>query len=274
MNEWQDKIVFITGAGSGIGKALAENLADRGAKLILTDVNNESLQQVCNKLGQRVVLGLPLDVTNKLRWQEAMAQVEEKVGYLDAIVNNAGMSNYDFFDEVPEAHFDRVMEVNFNGVVNGCRYALPLLKQSSRGLIVNVASIFSMITVPCMTAYHASKFAVRGFSSALRQDMKFQEHNIDVVCVMPGGIKTNIARSTITAHGNTQLFSEHFDKTALTSPEKAAQVIEAGMRKRKFKVLIGIDAKIMNLLYRYFANSFHGLTNKLMGVEKLLKQKA
>ena len=270
MSSWKNKYILITGAGSGIGKALAHNLADKGAKLILTDINQQSLEQVCEQLASQVIVKQVLDVGVKQQWKQLMADLQPQIPHLDVIVNNAGMSNYDFFDQVPEEHFERVMNVNFQGVVNGCRYALPLLKQAESGLIVNVASIFSMITVPCMTAYHASKFAVRGFSSALQQDMLYQNYDIDVVCVMPGGIKTNIARATITAHGDTAMFSEHFDKTALTSPERAAQVIEKGMVKRKFKVLVGPDAKVMNLLYRYFSDSYHGLTNRLMGVGKLL----
>ena len=267
---WQHKLVLITGAASGIGRSLAENLAQKGARLILADMDKHGLDDVQSMIGNKVVLVRQMDVSDKQQWQTLMTEIEDSYSCLDVIVNNAGMSNYDFFDHVPEDHFERVMEVNFQGVVNGCRYALPLLKKSENALIVNVASIFSMITVPCMTAYHASKFAVRGFSSALLQDIRFQDYDIDLVCVMPGGIKTNIARSTITAKGNVALFSEHFDKTALTSPEQAAKVIERGMRRRKFNLLVGPDAHIMSLLYRYFANSYHGITNRIMGVRKLL----
>ena len=272
MSHWAGKIILITGAGSGMGKALSELFASLDARLILTDINAENLETVATSLPDNVELYKQHDVSNKQQWQSIMSEVNDKFSHLDAIINNAGMSNLDFFDEVPEEHFERVMNVNFNGVVYGCRYALPLLKKAEKALIVNTSSIFSMITVPCMTAYHASKFAVRGFSSALKQDLKYQESDIDVVCVMPGGIKTNIAKSTITSRGNADVFVKQFEQNTYTTSEQAARVIEKGMRKRKFKVLIGADAKIVSFLYRFFSESYHGITNKLIGVEKVLEQ--
>ena len=253
-----------------MGKALSELFASMGARLILTDIDKDNLEKVASSVSDNVELFKQHDVSDKEQWQAIMSEVNEKLGYLDVIINNAGMSNLDFFDEVPEEHFERVMNVNFNGVVYGCRYALPLLKKTTAGLIVNTSSIFSMITVPCMTAYHSSKFAVRGFSSALKQDLKFQGSDIDVVCVMPGGIKTNIAKSTITTRNNSEVFVKQFDQNTFTTSEQAARVIEKGMRKRKFKVLIGADAKFVSFLYRYFSESYHGLTNWLVGVHKVL----
>jgi len=187
------------------------------------------------------------------------------------VINNAGMSNFDFFEQSSEQQFNRVMEVNFNGVVNGCRYMLPLLNKAHRGLIVNLASVFSFITVPGLTAYHASKFAVRGFSSALKQDLTYQDSSVDVICVMPGGIKTNIAKNSVTQSLNVTKYAEHFETVARTTPQKAARVIEKGMRRRVFKVLVGPDAKVLSVIYRLFQNSYHKITNYLLGVDKVIR---
>ena len=265
---WKDKYILITGAGSGIGQALAGLLAAQGAKLILSDINEINLNKTCAALGTSVVLSKTADVSVKADWQGLAEAIGHNPGYLDVLVNNAGMSSFGYFDEISEQLFEKVMNVNLNGVVMGCREMLPLLDKSKRGLIVNVASIFGLITMPMMTPYHASKFAVRGFTEALKQDLVFSGKNIDVICVMPGGIKTNIANS---AEGdNIHDFARHFDTIAKTTPQQAAKVIEKGMRKKTFRVLIGLDAKFVNILYKILPTSYHKVSNAFMGINKML----
>jgi NADP-dependent 3-hydroxy acid dehydrogenase YdfG len=271
MSEWKDKVIVITGAGSGIGKALAEHFAVNEAKLVLTDINNDNLQLVCRQLHHCLLCSHALDVTSTKDWEALKAMLVEQVGYVDIVINNAGMSNFDYFTETPPEQFDRVLDVNLNGVVYGCRYMLPLLLNAKSGLIVNVSSIFGAITVPAMTAYHTSKFAVRGFSSALQQDMKYQGFPIKVVCVMPGGIKTNIARNSLSENRDFDKYVRHFDNVAYTTPKRAAQVIAKGMRKRKPQVLVGPDAKFANFLQWLLGNAYHRVTNALLGVNNILK---
>lgn len=269
---WQGKAVLITGAGSGIGQALATLLAELGARLIITDINEQNLKKTSQRLKSSVVIAQVADSSSKEDWQALCTKIENTIGHLDALVNNAGMTSFGFFQDQSEELFNKVMRVNFDGVVMGCRECMPLLEKSKRGMIANVASIFGLIAVPTQTPYHASKFAVRGFSEALLQDMKYSGKNIDVVCVMPGGIRTNIANFAETDKDLDMPsdFASHFDKVAMTSPAKAAQVIEKGMRKNTFRILIGPDAKIVSALYRLLPTRYSKVSNAMLGVEKLL----
>ena len=209
---WKNKHILITGAGSGIGQALARLFASQGAQLILTDINTDNLTRTAKELGSSVLIYKTADVTKKSDWLALVKEIDSKVGYLDVLVNNAGMLSFGFFDETSEALFNKVMDVNLNGVVMGCREMLPLLEKSTRGMIVNVASIFGLITMPLVTPYHASKFAVRGFTEALKQDMIFSKKNIDVICVMPGGIRTNIANCAEADVKTPDHLEKHFAK--------------------------------------------------------------
>ena len=271
MSKWNNKQILITGAGSGIGQALAKLFASQGAKLILTDINENNLNNTTNELIHAVSLSKVADVSKKSDWQGLAKTIQDDIGYLDVLINNAGMTSIGFFEDTSEALFNKVMDVNLNGVVMGCREMLPLLEKSERGLIVNVASIFGLITMPMVTPYHASKFAVRGFTEALKQDMMFQNKNIDVVCVMPGGIRTNIANSAETEVEQPNDFAKHFSSVARTTPEQAAKVIEKGMRKNTFRILIGADAKIVDVLYKILPTDYYKVSNALLGVKKFLK---
>jgi len=269
---WKNKHILITGAGSGIGQALARLFASQGAKLILTDINTDNLNRTAKELGSSVLINKTANVTEKSDWLALVKEIDSKVGYLDVLVNNAGMISFGFFDETSEELFNKVMDVNLNGVVMGCREMLPLLEKSTRGMIVNVASIFGLITMPLVTPYHASKFAVRGFTEALKQDMIFSKKNIDVICVMPGGIRTNIANCAEADVKTPDHLEKHFAKIARTTPEKAAKTIEKGMRKKTFRVLIGADAKLVDWLYRILPTNYYKISNPLLGVKKFLNQ--
>lgn len=268
--QWRNKTILITGAGSGIGQALARLFGSQGAKLILTDLDADNLATTSNELSENVSIAKVADVSSKQDWLALEQQIRKEIGHLDVLINNAGMSSFGFFDETSEALFDKVMDVNLNGVIMGCRTMQSLLEASERGMIVNVSSIFGLITMPMLTPYHASKFAVRGFTEALRQDFEFQGKNIDVICVMPGGIKTNIANFAETDHSEKAEFAAHFDKVARTSAKQAAKTIEKGMRKKTFRVLIGPDAKIVDILYKALPTHYDKVFNLLLGVEKVI----
>ncbi len=271
MSKWHNKQILITGAGSGIGQALARLFANEGAKLILTDINEANLNTTTNELMHAVTLSTVADVSKKADWLILAKNIQEEVGYLDVLINNAGMTSIGFFEDTSEELFNKVMDINLNGVVMGCREMLPLLEKSQRGLIVNVASIFGLIAMPMVTPYHASKFAVRGFTEALKQDMLYQNKNIDVVCVMPGGIRTNIAHSAVAEVQQPNDFAKHFSSVARTTPAQAAKVIEKGMRKNTFRILIGGDAKLVDVLYRALPTDYYKVSNMLLGVKKFLK---
>lgn len=267
---WNHKIILITGAGSGIGRALAQLFAGEGAQLVLTDIKADGLAETTESVASSVLLSKQADVSSLEDWRMLVQEIEQGPGHIDVLVNNAGMAPFGYFDETSEALFNKVMDVNFNGVVYGCREMLPLLEKAERGLIVNVASIFGLIAVPACSSYHASKFAVRGFTEALKQDLMFQKKSVDVVCVMPGGIKTNIANFAESDSADARDFAKHFASVALTSPEKAAKVIEKGMRNNTFRILIGPDAKVVDWLYKLLPTSYYRITNPLLGIRKIL----
>lgn len=270
MHDWSGKIIVITGAGSGLGQALARLFAREGALLILTDVNPESLMTLTVELDAAVMLHRVADVSTKEDWHRLVVEISKMTPHVDVLINNAGVAAYDYFDQMPDELFERVMSVNFNGVVYGCRALLPLLEKAERGMIVNVSSIFGLIAMPLLSPYHASKFAVRGFTEALRQDLRYSGKNIDVVCVLPGGIKTNIANDSATTQTDKQRFSQHFNNKALTTPDKAARVIEQGMRLRRSRVLVGPDAVLVSLLCRLMPTAYWRVFNFLYNVRKVL----
>lgn len=267
---WNNKIILITGAGSGIGRALSHLFASEGAKLVLTDIKEDGLNETVAAVSSSVLLAKTADVSSVKDWRALANELKQGPGHLDVLINNAGMAPFGYFDETSDALFNKVMDVNFNGVVYGCREMLPLLEQSERGMIVNVASIFGLIAVPACASYHASKFAVRGFTEALKQDLMFQNKTVDVLCVMPGGIKTNIANFAESDNAKARDFARHFDSVALTSPAKAAKVIEKGMRNKTFRILIGPDAKVVDWLYKLLPTSYYRISNPLLGIRKIL----
>ncbi|MBM4591776.1 SDR family NAD(P)-dependent oxidoreductase, partial [Rhodococcus hoagii] len=197
MSEFAGKVCVITGAGSGIGRALALNLAGQGAKLALSDMDSvglaETVRQV-ESLGADVKSD-HLDVTQREAVLSYADAVVARFGKVNQVYNNAGIA---FHGEVERSEFkdiERIMDVDFWGVVNGTKAFLPHVIASGDGHIVNVSSLFGLLSIPGQSAYNAAKFAVRGFTESLRQEMLIAKHPVKVTCVHPGGIKTAIARN-------------------------------------------------------------------------------
>ena len=252
------KAAVITGAGSGIGRALARQLNREGCTLFLSDVDTEGLAATTASLERPEVAAHTqcVDVADKLAmdaWAESIAAQQPAV---DIVINNAGVGYSDRVDEADYANVQWLMGINFWGVVHGTTAFLPLLKRAPRGHLVNISSIFGMIGVPTQSAYNASKFAVRGYTEALRLEM--QDSNVHVCCVHPGGVGTNIARSsrgggnTMSADEKAAMF-EHYVRT--TAQSAAAQIIRA-VEKQQPRLLIGSDAKFIHFLTRLFPVSY------------------
>ncbi|MCW2685379.1 MAG: acetoin dehydrogenase [Mycobacterium sp.] len=263
MQGFVGKVAVVTGAGSGIGQALAIELARSGAKLAISDVDTDGLAVTEERIK---AIGAPvkvdrLDVTEREAFLAYADAVNEHFGAVNQIYNNAGIA---FTGDVEVSQFkdiERVMDVDFWGVVNGTKAFLPYLIASGDGHVVNVSSLFGIFSVPGQAAYNSAKFAVRGFTEALRQEMVLAGHPVKVTTVHPGGIKTAIARNATAAEGlDAKELANVFDKKmASTSPRKAAQIILEAVRKDKARVLVGADAKILDVIVRITGSGYQKL---------------
>jgi NAD(P)-dependent dehydrogenase (short-subunit alcohol dehydrogenase family) len=272
MQGFAGKVAVVTGAGSGIGQALAIELARSGASVAISDVNTEGLAETEQRIKES---GAPvkadrLDVTEREAFLLYADEVKEHFGKVNQIYNNAGIA---FMGDIEVSQFkdiERVMDVDFWGVVNGTKAFLPHLIASGDGHVINVSSVFGLFSVPSQGAYNAAKFAVRGFTEALNQEMTVAGHPVKVTTVHPGGIKTAIARNATAVEGlDADELAKFFDKRlASTTPEKAALVILDGVRKNKARVLIGTDAKVLDAIIRivgpHYQRLFPSVTSKFM----------
>ena len=254
----QGKIAVITGAASGIGRALALQLNRDGCELFLSDINEGGLSETVSLLTRKDIPAVSqvLDVASKEAVHAWADRIAASKGHVDIVINNAGVALLATVEECDYANLEWLMGINFWGVVYGTQAFLPLLRKSRQGHLVNLSSVFGLIAVPTQSAYNAAKFAVRGYTEALRQEMAGT--NVHVCCVHPGGIKTNIAR--VARGGNQTLTPEQrgqeFERLAKTSPEVAAQKIITAIEKRKPRLLIGPDAVIISLMCRLFPVSY------------------
>ena len=269
MEGFAGKVAAVTGAGSGIGQALAVELARSGAKVAISDVDTEGLAQTEQRLK---AIGAPvkadrLNVTEREAFLAYADAVNEHFGKVNQIYNNAGIAYTGDIEVCPFKDIERVMDVDYWGVVNGTKAFLPHLIASGDGHVINVSSLFGLFSVPGQAAYNAAKFAVRGFSEALRQEMILARHPVAVTTVHPGGIKTGIARNATAAEGlDRDELAKLFDKRlARTSPRRAAQVILDAVRKKKARVLVGGDAKILDILVRLTGSGYQQLFGPVMG---------
>ncbi|MGW0044601.1 SDR family NAD(P)-dependent oxidoreductase [Rhodococcus sp. NPDC003348] len=269
MSEFAGKVVVITGAGSGIGRALALNLARQGAKLALSDQNSVGLAETvrdAKALGAEVRSD-HLDVTQREAVLEYADAVAAHFGKVNQVYNNAGIAYHGDFERSEFKDIERIMDVDFWGVVNGTKAFLPHLITSGDGHVINVSSLFGLLSMPGQSAYNSAKFAVRGFTESLRQEMLIAKHPVKVTCVHPGGIKTAIARNATAGPGeDLASFSEFFDKKlARTSPEDAASTIVSGVRKGKARVLIGADAKLLDGWVRLVGSGYQRIVAEIAG---------
>lgn len=249
MQHFDGRVAVITGAGSGIGRALAVELARRGARLAISDVDADGLDATritCTSIGADVH-AVRLDVTDREAVFQHADDVARHFGRVDLVVNNAGVALAALATDQTMADIDRVLDVDWWGVAHGTQAFLPKLLASGDGALVNISSIFGMVAVPGQSAYNAAKFAVRGYTEAIAQEARMEGLPITVHCVHPGGIVTNIARS---AHvrGDWGDLSAGFDRIARTTPERCAQVILRGVVRGRTRIFVGLDARVIHLV--------------------------
>ena len=260
MSYFEGKVAVVTGAGSGIGRALAEALNAAGCVLELSDINREALEETTAGLGRKDLECKTerVDVADRHGVEQWAANIGARRGHVDIVVNNAGVAMGGTAEENRIEDVEWLMGINFWGVVYGCKAFLPLLHNSGGGHLVNISSVFGIIGVPSQSAYNAAKFAVRGYTEALRQEQHIAATGLHVCCVHPGGVTTNIARSARSFGDEEQhaALADRFEQMTRTSPDSAAQQILAAMERRKPRLLIGRDAKIITLISRLFPASY------------------
>lgn len=263
-----NQVAVLTGAGSGIGRALALELGRKGCHLALADINPTALAETATlvrALGVRVSQH-PLDVASREAVAALPAAVLAAHGQVDLLINNAGVAMAGTFEQVNEHDFDWLMDINFNGLVRMTRSFLPLLRQRSAARIVNLSSLFGLIAPPEQCAYAASKFAVRGFSNALRHELAMAGSPVGVTVVHPGGVATHIASSARMADGlsaadvaKRQALSK---KLLRMPPEKAAAIIVRAIERDKARVIVGWDAWFAALVERLMPVRYWGLLGR------------
>ena len=259
------KTAVITGAGSGIGRALALQLNSQGCELHLSDISPAGLEATLAALPRPEVKasGRQLDVADQpavYAWAEQIAAAQ---GHVDIMINNAGVAYAATVEESDDEHQQWLMNINFWGVVYGTQAFLPLLRKSQQGHLLNISSVLGLVGVPTQSIYNAAKFAVRGYTEALRQEL--DGSNIHICCVHPGGIKTNIARASRGGDPGESADerARNFDKIARTTAESAAAQMIAAIEKRKKRLLIGADAKYLSIISRLFPVNYPRLLPRL-----------
>lgn len=255
MSFWSQKVVVISGAASGIGAALARQLGSAGARLYLCDVDTTRLAEVHGALQAAGVKAEArvLDVANLSDWQAWAADIQAAGQPADVVINNAGVSLVELVRNMAEEDARWIMGINFWGVFNGCKAFLPQMGKAGRGTLVNISSIFAMVSMPSQSMYNATKAAVRGFSDALREEVR--EAGIKVLCVHPGGVKTRIVEQArmgdLSAFGRSpEAMKRDFQANAGTTAESAARQIIAAIERGERRLLIGKDARVLDWMFR------------------------
>ena len=267
MSRFSGKVIAITGAASGIGRATAVMLAGHQAALSLCDVSDEGLREterLCRAAGASV-RGARVDVSDHDAVNAWAEDTHDAFGRVDAIINNAGVSLSGAVGDLTLDDFEWIMGINFWGVVHGTRAFLPYLRASGDGHIVNISSLFGIIAMPGASAYNASKFAVRGFTESLSEELRLERAPVRVTCVHPGGIDTNIVAGGRVTPSESLGFetvdqaARDFKRLARTSPEAAAEQIVRAMARGRRRQLIGVDAWLLEKMQRLAPVAYQNL---------------
>ncbi len=246
--------VMITGAASGIGRALARRLSRFGSPVAIADIDETGLKETASMLRGQVLTRV-LDVSNAKDVRLFADEVKDWLpAPLGAVFNNAGVAlTSSVLDAEPEDD-QWLWNINFHGVVNGTRAFLPILVEQNSGVVVNTSSVFGLVGMPYQSAYCSAKFAVRGFTDSLRQELRGS--GVRAVTVHPGGITTNIARNARVRRdpeglGRTkEQMAAQFEAMTMTSPDKAASIIHKGLDRGRARILVGPDAYLFDALAR------------------------
>ncbi len=282
MKSFSGKVAAITGSGSGIGQATAIALAKEGCHLAISDISRESLDNTIELLA-----GYPVNISTHVvdvSDREAVYKYAEDTvtthGKVNLIMNNAGVGLGETVDNMSYENFEWLMNINFWGVVYGTKAFLPHLKQAGEGHIINISSVFGIISVPTQSAYNAAKFAVRGFTESLREELDIAGDPVSATCVHPGGVKTNIARNSRMGDmgsmsiGDKEDVANMFEKIAMTTPEAAAKTILKGVRKNQRRILVGGDAIMLDTTQRLIPTGYQRLLEVMFKKQQISNKKS
>ena len=265
MKTLKDKVVVITGAGNGIGRALAQLLATQGAKLALNSRTPANLEETASllQLDSSRLVTRAFDISDKEAVFQFADDVNKHFGGVDIVINNAGVAITGLtFEELEIADFEWIFSINYMGVVYTSKAFLPLLrKQTSQTALVNVSSLFGMVPMALKTPYCSTKYAVRGLTDSLR--MELLDSNIKVIGVYPGGVKTGITAKALKAEKEPR-YTKTFEKLLVMPPEEAAAIILDGIVKSKEDIIVGKDAKKAIFAYRWIPSVLNKMALKTM----------
>ena len=264
MQEKIRPLAVVTGAASGIGRALALELDRRGYRLALCDIDEGGLQELGDQLED--AFGMPVDVGDQAAVEAFAAAVVSDLGTPEVVVHNAGVSMSEKFETMALQDFEWIMRINFWGMVYSCRAFLPAMLARKGGLQVFISSIFGVVGIPTQSAYNASKFAIRGFAEALRQEV---QGRMDILVVCPGGVRTNIVRSGKIKDWPTEIPdgldpTAAFDKAARLSAEDAGKGIADAIEARDQRLMLGTDAKLLDALQRLTPTGYPQASRRLL----------
>ena len=268
MKKFNNQVAAITGAGSGIGRALSLNLAQQGCHLAISDIDEKGMAETL-----KLLESYPIKVTTQklnVADQDAVHAWADQVvtdhGKVNLIFNNAGVALSGSVDALCIDDYKWIMDINFNGTLYGSKAFLPHLEASGEGHIINISSIFGLTAQPLMSGYNACKFAVLGFTESLRQDLELTGSKVSTTCIHPGGIKTNIAKTSRMSDSVEEALGadfessiKEFERGFITTADKAAKTILKGVNKNKRRVLIGPDARFLDLIVRFFPTGYQWL---------------
>jgi NAD(P)-dependent dehydrogenase (short-subunit alcohol dehydrogenase family) len=265
MKNFTDRVCVISGAGSGLGRALALQLRSAGGRLALCDINFSGLEETRQLAGDsRTAISLHrVDVTDRQAMEQFSLDVVSEHGQVDLLINNAGISlTPAMFEDISDAHFQKVIDINMWGVYNGIRAFLPYLRRQAESGIVNISSLAGLVGLYGYSPYAMSKFAIRGLSEALQSELSGT--GISVLLVHPGGIKTNIIRNAPNLlESERETAHQNFEKFALMTPDDAAAQILRAIRRKKRSLILGTDAKLVNSIRQLFPNSFPAIVRAI-----------
>lgn len=265
MKTFNEKVAVITGAGSGLGRALALQLYHAGANLALCDLDMNGLEETCRLAGgdpERTSL-YRVDVTDREQVRRFAEDAITRHGQVDILINNAGISlTPTLFDDIPDELFEKVIAVNLWGVYNGTKAFLPHLRTRPEASLVNISSLAGLVGLYGYAPYAMSKFAVRGLSETLQSELAGTK--VSVLVVHPGGVKTNIIRNAPDLdESQRDAAHQNFSRFALLDADEAARQILRAVQKKKKRLILGADAKIVNAIRQMFPNSFPAILHAI-----------